>query len=121
MKGLSRRKAYYAYLRDFHAVDVPGNYSADQKKEVYEDIRAAIAASKGRLAATVRETCIRCVFGDGRDKLQIRDCSATACHLHPVRPFQKLLGRRRPQGVGGANQNVGEPNSWTDQAAAPRK
>lgn len=122
MKRPSRSKAFRSYLREFHAVDHPGNYSAEQKKQVYTEIRETLKRAKGRLAATVRAACYNCVGGvdsvnlrgepspggDPGGRERVRDCSVTKCPLHPVRPWQNLKGRPRKAGQDPAAEEGGQ-------------
>jgi hypothetical protein len=131
MKGLSRRKAFREYLRDFHAVDHPGNYSAEAKKEVYAEIRETLDRAKGRLAATVRATCYNCVGGVDSEPLlgapspggdpggreRVRDCTIAKCSLHPVRPWQNLKGRPRKAGEDSDPDGASQTDQQGGQAA----
>lgn len=88
----SRSLALKAYYWDFVGCTL-NPVTTDLRKE-YKGLYTA--AQQGGLAATLKNTCLECVGGndDPGPKLQVKRCQCIDCPLHPVRPWQKISGRK---------------------------
>lgn len=88
----SRAKALKAYYRDLAGVD---KCSWPDKRAAIDEYKANVEAAKGKpLKVLIESICFECV-GAGADaapKIRVRDCQIFDCPLHPVRPWQKVLG-----------------------------
>lgn len=97
VKRPSRARALKQYFLELAGVYSNKGTSGVSLKELRAEAVANYkSASQKGLAHSVKAICFECVGGnaDPGPKLRVRDCAITACHLHGVRPWQDIKGRK---------------------------
>lgn len=100
IKTKSKTMALRAYYWQHHGV--VENQGTEDGAVVRQDAEGDYAKARQKshqigLPAVIKEICYHCEAGgiDPGARERVRNCGAPRCALHPVRPWQRIRGRKK--------------------------